>query len=61
MIGVVIVLQLIIIFLLLHINSKIPTRTPRDWAEEALERDRKAKEAREAKEGKGKFDVSDIS
>lgn len=51
-VAIIIILQIIIIFLLLHINSKIPSRSPRDWVEEALERDRKAREEREAKGGK---------
>lgn len=52
-VAIIIILQIIIIFLLLHINSKIPSRSPRDWVGEALERDRKAREEREAKGGKG--------
>lgn len=52
MVAIIIILQIIIIWLLIHINSKIPSRSPRDWVEEALERDRKLREEREDKKAR---------
>lgn len=44
----IVILLLVIIGLLLHMNSKLPSKTSRDYVAEAMERDRKAREERMA-------------
>ncbi|WP_422659517.1 hypothetical protein ACK8P5_02995 [Paenibacillus sp. EC2-1] len=51
----IVILLLVIIGLLLHINSKLPSNRSKDNVAEAMERDRKAREERMARK-KGTLD-----
>ena len=46
---IIVILQLVIIVMLFHINEKLPHKTTRDFVAEAMERDRKAREEKEAR------------
>ena len=47
---IIVILQLVIIVMLFHINEKLPHKTTRDFVTEAMERDRKAREEKEARD-----------
>ena len=47
---IIVILLLVIIAMLFHINEKLPHKTTRDFVAEAMERDRKAREEKEARD-----------